>query len=107
MLDLRFIQSMLWTPTIPTIRPSGSTIAVCRPSLSAICRRVARMKGSTSAGSCSCSTQGIQRLEVLAVGVDQGEELVGVGLLGQAQRVAVGQLAAQHQTFASNASSAA
>ena len=46
------------------------------------------------------------RLEVLAVGVDQREELVGVGLLEQAQRVAVGQLAAQHQTLASNASSA-
>jgi hypothetical protein len=44
--------------------------------------------------------------EMRAVGVDHGDELVGVGLLEQAQGVAVGQLAAQHQTLASNASSA-
>jgi hypothetical protein len=45
-------------------------------------------------------------LEVGAIGVDQRDELVGVGLLEQAQGIAVGQLAAEHQTFASNASSA-
>ena len=59
MLVLRFSQSTLWTPITPTIRPPGSTIAVCSPSLSAICLRVARMKGSTSAGERSLCTHGI------------------------------------------------
>jgi hypothetical protein len=44
--------------------------------------------------------------EVRSIGVDDGDELVGVRLLEQAQGIVVGQLAAQHQTFASNASSA-
>jgi hypothetical protein len=44
--------------------------------------------------------------ELVTIGVDDAVELLGVGLLEQAQRLATRQLVAKHQTFASNASSA-
>ena len=97
MLVERRVQSMPWKPATPMIRPSWM-IASCTPRFSSAWRRAARMKASESRRRAGLADERHPAREMGAVGVDQLEELLGVGVVELAQRAAVAEVRDEHRS---------